>query len=107
MGASQAKSGDVPTSSKEIGGNIMGGIVKSIAGEGTDLNKALRLSKQGKELDQRMAGDMNLSDFFGSKSGFSGVTDQSYGPRMTTKSLRGKYLGTGAASADDVGITEG
>ena len=107
MGASQAKSGDVPTSSKEIGGNIMGGIVKSIAGEGTDLNKALRLSEQGKALDQRMAGDMNLGDFFGSKSGSSGIADQGYGARMTTKSLRGKYLGVGAASADDVGITEG
>ena len=106
MGASRSREGDVPTSNREIGTNIIQGIGKTMIGEGTQLNKALRLSPGGKDLDQRMAGDLDLNGFLGSKSS-AGMSSSGYGVNAPTKSLRGKYLGAGAASADDVGITEG
>lgn len=109
MGASQGRSGYVPENNAEINEGIVRGIAEKVAGQGTSIGKTLQVAPGGKQLEKRFAGDLNLPSFFGSKDAESGTSGQSYiseGAKPVTKSLRGKYLGSGINTIEGVGVTE-
>jgi hypothetical protein len=102
MGASKSKSGNVPNSSGEIASGITNSLANKIGGEGTLLGRSIQAAPGGKEFQQRFAGDVDFSNFFGSRNEDMGTKGTTYnigtGVTPTTKSLRGKYLGSGARS---------
>jgi len=109
MGSSQTRSGSVPESNAEINEGIVRTLAEKVAGQGTALGKTLQAAPGGKQLEKRFAGDINLPSFFGSKDAEAGTSGQSYaseGMKPVTKSLRGKYLGSGINSIEGVGVTE-